>query len=90
MSPTCVGLPGKRGAGGNDGSLRTQRGARSLRGGRSIPIHTYPEGTLGIADGWATRTGQRGGALAVRPESGVGGGVYINIIYIDITFPRRR
>ena len=69
-------------------ALNGERGA--LRSRRSIPIHTYPEGTLGMVDGWATRTGQRGGALAVRPESGVGGGVYINIIYIDITFPRRR
>ncbi len=74
MSPTRVGLPGKRGAGGNPGSPRTQRGVRCLRGCRPIPIHTYPEGTLGI-DGWATRTGQRGSALAVRPESGVGDGV---------------
>jgi len=89
VSPTRVALPGKPRAGGNPGWRGTQRGARSLRGGCSIPIRTYPEWILGI-DGWATRTGQRGSALAVRPESGVGGGVYINIIYIDITFPRRR
>ena len=70
VSPTHVALPGKRGAGGNPGSPRTQRGARWLRGCRSIPIRsTYPGGTLGI-DGWATRTGQRGSALAACSESG--------------------
>jgi len=88
VPPTRVGLPGKPRASRNGGWRGTQRGARSPRGGRSIPIRsTYPGGTLGIVDGWATRTGQRGSALAVRPESGVGGGVYINIIHIDITFP---
>jgi hypothetical protein len=74
MSPTCVRLPGKRGAWGNPRSLRTQRGARSLRGGRSIPIHTYLGGTLGV-DGWATRTGQGCDALAACSESGIGDGV---------------
>jgi hypothetical protein len=57
VSPTHVALPGKRGAWGNPRSLRTQRGARWLRGCRSIPIQTYLGGTLGI-DGWATRTGR--------------------------------
>jgi hypothetical protein len=91
VSPTHVALPGKPRASGNGGWRGTQRGARSLRGGRSIPIRsTYPGGTLGMVDGWATRTGQGCDALAARSESGVGGGVYINIIYIDITFPRRR
>jgi len=58
MSPTCVGLPGKRGAGGNDGSLRTQRGARSLRGGRSTLIHN-PGGTPGVTLGDPDRSGLR-------------------------------
>jgi hypothetical protein len=50
-SPTHVALPGKRGASGNGGSPCTQRGARWLRGCRSIPIHTYPGGTLGVTVG---------------------------------------
>jgi hypothetical protein len=89
MSPTCVRLPGKPRARGNPRWRGTQRGARSLRGGRSIPLQTYPGGTLGIDVG---RPGQVRAetALAACSESGVGGGVYINIIYIDITFPRRR
>ncbi len=83
ISPTCVRLPGKPRASGNGGWRGTQRGARSPRGGRSIPIRsTYPGGTLGI-DGWATRTGQRGSALAACSESGIGDGVCINtnIVY---------
>jgi hypothetical protein len=56
-SPTCAALPGKPRAGGNPGWRGTQRGVRWLRGCRSIPIHTYPGGTLGMIDGWATRTG---------------------------------
>jgi hypothetical protein len=63
------GVPQEMGA---RSALNGERGA--LRSRRSIPIQTYPEWILGI-DGWATRTGQRGGALAVRPESGVGDGV---------------
>jgi len=51
VSPTCVGLPGKPRAGGNPGWRGTQRGARRLRGCRSIPIQTYPEWILGIGLG---------------------------------------
>jgi hypothetical protein len=62
-------VPGEIPAGA---ALNGERGA--LRGRRSIPLHTYPEGTLGMVDGWATRTGQGCDALAACSESGVGGG----------------
>jgi hypothetical protein len=74
VSPTHVALPGKPRARGNPRWRGTQRGARCLRGCRSIPIHTYPEGILGI-DGWATRTGRGCDAPAACSESGVGDGV---------------
>ena len=38
-APTCVRLPGKPRASGNGGWRGTQRGARSLRSGRSTLIH---------------------------------------------------
>jgi hypothetical protein len=63
------GVPQEMGA---RSALNGERGA--LRSRRSIPIQTYPEWILGI-DGWATRTGQRGSALAACSESGVGDGV---------------
>jgi class 3 adenylate cyclase len=86
VSPTHVALPGKPRASGNGGWRGTQRGARSLRGGCSIPIRTYPEWILGI-DGWATRTGRGCDAPAACSESGIGDGVHQHQHRLCIIFP---
>jgi hypothetical protein len=49
--PHTARLPGKPRASRNRGWRGTQRGAWRLRGCHSIPIHTYPGGTLGMMVG---------------------------------------
>jgi hypothetical protein len=57
--PHTARLPGKPRAPRNRGWRGTQRGAWRLRGCHSIPIHTYPGGTLGMTLGDPDRSGLR-------------------------------